>query len=309
MSKHVLCVGAAVLDTIFQVKELPSGEGKILPSRMVQIAEGMASSAAFAIARLGGRATLWGAVGSDETGNRIRHDLARDGVDVSEMTVVAEAPSALSTILVDEKGDRLIVPFYDHRLHASPPPVDDARVSQFDAVLVDVRWASLAREVLKSARRAGIPAILDGDVAPVDILDGLAREADHIIFSEPAARSQSPSSSPENLIRELAARFPQAFVCITFGADGAWWQDRQTRQIMHQPALPIIAVDTLAAGDAFHGAFALAVAEGLGVEEAIRLGSVTAALKCKVFGGRLGMPLRSEAEEALAHLQPLRTCQ
>lgn len=57
--KHVLCVGAAVLDTLFRVHEMPKGEGKVLPYEMLQIAEGMASSAAYAVHRMGGRASLW----------------------------------------------------------------------------------------------------------------------------------------------------------------------------------------------------------------------------------------------------------
>lgn len=55
--KHVLCVGAAVLDTLFRVHDMPKGEGKVLPYEMLQIAEGMASSAAYAVHRMGGRAS------------------------------------------------------------------------------------------------------------------------------------------------------------------------------------------------------------------------------------------------------------
>ncbi|OWK23340.1 hypothetical protein AJ87_36595 [Rhizobium yanglingense] len=72
---HVLCVGAAVLDTLFRVRKMPTGQGKVLPYDMLQIAEGMASSAAYAVVRLGGKASLWGAVGDDETGKRIIADL------------------------------------------------------------------------------------------------------------------------------------------------------------------------------------------------------------------------------------------
>lgn len=109
--KHVLCVGAAVLDTLFRVHDMPKGEGKVLPYEMLQIAEGMASSAAYAVHRMGGRASLWGAVGDDETGTRILRDLAESGIDTTGMTVAAGARSALSTIIIDDRGERLIVPF------------------------------------------------------------------------------------------------------------------------------------------------------------------------------------------------------
>lgn len=88
--RHVLCVGAAVLDTLFRVHTLPSGQGKVLPYEMLQIAEGMASSAAYAVARLGGRASLWGAVGDDETSERIVRDLSADGVITDGMLRVEE---------------------------------------------------------------------------------------------------------------------------------------------------------------------------------------------------------------------------
>jgi sulfofructose kinase len=277
---------------------------------MLQIVEGMASSAACAIVRLGGEATLWGAVGDDETGARIRADLAREGVDVRAMTIVPDVPSALSTILVDDHGERLIIPFYDPRLHANVPAFSDESIMSFDAVLVDVRWPALAHHVLAAARRVGVPAILDGDVAPPDVLERLAGVADHVIFSEPAARSLSRCEGKQDLVQDLGHCFPEALICVTFGADGAFWQDFTTNrpigppQILHQPALDIVPVDTLAAGDAFHGAFALALAEDGSIAQAIRLGSVTAALKCKVFGGRTGMPSRQEAKQSLDQLSP-----
>ncbi|MBP2448282.1 sugar/nucleoside kinase (ribokinase family) [Rhizobium leguminosarum] len=59
------------------------------------------------------------------------------------------------------------------------------------------------------------------------------------------------------------------------------------------------AVDTLAAGDIFHGAFALAIAEGVPIVETMRLSSMAAALKCQVFGGRIGAPSRAEVCDAL----------
>lgn len=307
MTKQVLCVGAAVLDTIFRVRTLPTGEGKVLPYDMVQIPEGMASSAAYAVVRLGGAATLWGAVGDDETGDRIRQGLAADGIDTDGMRIAPGAPSALSTILVDDHGDRLIIPFYDHRLHAEPPRVTEDDLARFDAVLVDVRWPALARQVLRAAAGRGIPAILDGDVAPVDTLRDLAAFATHIIFSEPAARSLSTERNEAALVRDLAEQFGTALVSVTFGERGSYWLEPEGRTLCHQPALAIEAIDTLAAGDAFHGAFALGLAEEMSVADAIRLGSVTAALKCTVFGGRRGMPLRADAQAALRRLSPVQT--
>ena len=300
MSAKVLCVGAAVLDTLYRVASLPKGDGKTVASDMLQIAEGMAASAACAVARLGGAASLWSAYGDDADGARIKSQLEAEGLDLSGARQVRGARSAQSTILIDEEGQRQITVFYDPSLHAEPRPVHRDEIAAFAAVLVDVRWPDLAEAVLIHAKALGIPAVLDGDVAPSAVLERLAAQASEIVFSEPAAQSLSGETAPEPVLRALARKLGHEAFCVTFGAEGSYWLE--AGRLRHQPALKVTAVDTLAAGDAFHGGFALARAEGQSFADAIRLGTVTAALKCQVFGGRKGMPSRAEAEAALTQL-------
>src|SRR5271165_5192174 len=78
---QVVCLGAATYDTIFRVDALPSRPGKVLPTDVVQVAHGMASSAAAAIVRLGGASTLFARVGDDAVGDTIIRDLSEAGVD------------------------------------------------------------------------------------------------------------------------------------------------------------------------------------------------------------------------------------
>ncbi|MGO4568090.1 sugar kinase [Rhizobium sp. 2YAF20] len=292
--RHILCVGAAVLDTLFRVHRLPSGQGKVLPYEMLQIAEGMASSAAYAIVRLGGKASLWGSVGCDATGERIVHDLSADGIITDGMLRVQGARSALSTILVDDDGERLIVPFYDPKLHETVKTVTPEDIATVDAVLVDVRWPALALKVLHAAKDAGKPAILDADVAPDGVIERLAPAASHIVFSEPAAQRLTGANDVAEMVRRLNQRFNHSFISVTAGGAGSYWFDDDSGKVEHWPALAIEAVDTLAAGDIFHGAFALAIAEGKTPKHAIYLSSIAAALKCEVFGGRSGAPTRSQ---------------
>ncbi|MDC7744602.1 sugar kinase [Rhizobium binxianense] len=298
-ARSVLCVGAAVLDTLFRVRSLPTGQGKILPYDMLQVAEGMASSAAFAVARLGGNASLWGAVGDDATGDRIIAELSESGIDTSGMVRMAGVRSAVSTILVDDQGERLIVPFYDAGLHDAVKPVTKQDVSAFGAVLVDVRWPKLALLTLSAAGEAGKPAILDGDVAGEGVIEMLAPVASHIVFSQPAAERLTGTAEPVKAVGLLKRNFEHAFISVTAGENGCFWFDDATGEIFHLAAPKVRAVDTLAAGDIFHGAFALAIAEGLPIKETMRLSSMAAALKCQVFGGRSGAPTRAEVCDAL----------
>lgn len=288
-----------MLDTLFRVRSLPTGQGKILPYDMLQVAEGMASSAAFAVARLGGNASLWGAVGDDATGERIMAELSDSGVDTSGMVRVAGARSAVSTILVDDQGERLIVPFYDACLHDTVKPVTEHDVSAFDTVLVDVRWPKLALRTLLAAREAGKPAILDGDVAGDGVIEMLAPAASHIVFSQPAAERLTGTAEAAKAVGLLKRKFEQAFISVTSGENGSFWFDDRTGEILHLAAPKVRAVDTLGAGDIFHGAFALAIAEGVPIGETMRLSSMAAALKCQVFGGRIGAPTRVQVCDAL----------
>lgn len=298
-ARRVLCVGAAVLDTLFRVRSLPIGQGKILPYDMLQVAEGMASSAAFAVARLGGNASLWGAVGNDAIGERIVAELGNSGIDTSGMVQAEGARSAVSTILIDDQGERLIVPFYDAGLHDTVKPVTAQDVSRFDAVLVDVRWPKLAMRSLLAAREAGKPAILDGDVAGDGVIEMLAPAASHIVFSQPAAERLAGTADLVEVVGHLKRKFEHAFISVTAGENGSVWFDDATGKIVRLAAPVVKAVDTLAAGDIFHGAFALATAEGMPIEETMRWSSMAAALKCQVFGGRTGAPTRAELRDAL----------
>ncbi len=84
---------------------------------------------------------------------------------------------------------------------------------------------------------------------------------------------------------------------MTDGENGVYWTEGE--RIRHTPAFHVQAVDTLAAGDTWHGAFALALAEGMGEEPAVRYASAVAAIKCTRFGGRDGIPDRAEVEAFL----------
>lgn len=296
---HVLCVGAAVLDTIFKVDTIPTGQGKVLPTEMLQVAEGMASSAAYAVAQMGGKVSLWSAVGADSAGQQILQELSRAGIDTKAIATVADARSALSTILVDKQGERLIVPFYDPALHRQVKSFSDEELSAFDAVLVDVRWPALAYEVLCRANALGIPAILDGDVSPNETLLHLGSVASHIIFSEPAAFALSGESDGSAMLLKLKEKFPKAFLSVTFGDKGSYWLEQGSDKVEYHTTLHVNAVDTLAAGDIFHGTFAQGLAEGLETLDIIRLASAAAAIKCTRFGGRLGAPTRVETESAV----------
>ncbi|MES0033696.1 PfkB family carbohydrate kinase [Mesorhizobium sp. M0046] len=290
---RLLCVGALTYDTILRLDVLPSGAGKFLPSEAVQIAAGMAASAAASASRQGGQVWLWASVGDDAVGRDVIGQMEAERVDCSLVRRVEGGRSAIATILVDAAGERMIVPFYDAVTQADPDRLPSADFSCFDAVLVDVRWPGAAALALAKAREYGIPAVLDADVASRPVLDLLLPLASHVVASLPAVRILcGPEISAGSAVAILGER-TGAFMAVTDGANGTAFRHPGSN-VRHLPSPRVEAVDTLAAGDVFHGTFALGLAEGWDEERTIAVASAAAALKCLRFGGRLGAPTRAE---------------
>lgn len=296
MTRRIMCLGMSALDTIYQVPAIPSVPTKILATGYTECGGGMAANASVAVARLSGRASYWGRVGDDALGSRICAELAAEGVDVSHVRRVSDCISPSAAILVADDGERLVCAYNDPHLNrdASWLPLDV--VKDFDAVLADVRWPEGAVHVLDAARRAGKPAVLDGDIGPVDVLRDLAMRATHAIFSETGLIAATGEHDVVAGLRAIAAHTP-AIVGVTLGQQGVRWIEHD--HIHAAPAPRVQAVDTLGAGDVFHGAFTLALAEGATTAHAMRFANAAAAIKCTRFGGRRGAPSRAEVEVLL----------
>lgn len=291
--RRVLCLGMSALDAIYQLPVIPSAPTKVLATGFTECGGGMAANASVAVARLAGAAAYWGRVGDDALGARICAELADEGVDVSRVRRVPDCVSPSAAILVADDGERLVCAYNDPKLDHDASWLPIQEVVTYDAVLADVRWPAGAIRMLDAAQDAGIPAVLDGDIGPREVLLDLATRVTHAIFSETGLRQASGEHDPDAGLRALAAH-TRAIVGVTLGAQGTRWIE-DTR--MHAaPAPHVRAVDTLGAGDVFHGAFTLALAEGASTAHAMRFANIAAALKCTRFGGRRGTPSRAEVD-------------
>jgi sulfofructose kinase len=299
----VLCTGIAVLDYVFQVTQFPVPEAKTQASAFMIVSGGCAANAAVAIARLGGRASfagpLGGPAGAEAIGDRILQGLVGEKVDCAACPRVAGVASSVSAICIDPRGERAIVNYRDDRLAAARPADPSALVASADAVLADNRFPEFVLPICEAARARGIPVVLDAD-KPTRATDKLLCIASHVVFSTEGLRA---TVGTDDLGRGLAriADTSRSFLAATDGANGALWLAHGKSGRV--PAFPIHAVDTLAAGDVFHGAFVLAVAEGRGEIDAMRFAAAAAAIKCTRIGGITGAPLRSEVEDFLARGQ------
>jgi sulfofructose kinase len=289
-----------VLDEVFRVDRFPQPDGKTQAQGFFVVNGGCAANAAVAIARLGGRAALAGPLGGpageDPNGDRVLAALARDHVDCSGCQRLAGVSTALSAIFIDAQGERMIVTYRDQRLAMATPADPAALVATADAVLADNRYPDFVRPICTAARERGLTVVLDAD-RPTDLSEDLFRIATHVVFSSECLRATTGLDDPGEALARIAGT-TQSFLAVTNGAQDVLWRDGETLE--RSPVFAVSAVDTLGAGDVFHGAFTLALAEGRDIAAAMRFAAAAAGLKCSRLGGSTAAPRRAEVDALLA---------
>jgi sulfofructose kinase len=297
---RILCAGIIVLDEVFRVDEFPQPDGKVQAEGFFVVNGGCAANAAVAIARLGGRAALAGPMGGpegeDDNGDRVLRALKREAVDCTFCQRVDGLSTALSAIFMNARGDRTIVTYRDQRIASTLPADAEATVAGADAVLADNRYPDFVAPICAAAKRAGLPVVLDGD-RPTTPDHPLFRLATHVIFSSECLRETTGIADLAAALKRMA-RETDAFLAVSNGPDDIIYLEAGTPRRL--PVFKIAPVDTLGAGDAFHGGIALALAEGKSEIEAMRFGSAVAGIKCTRLGGSSGAPTRAEVEALLA---------
>jgi len=287
MTGTVTCVGIAVEDTVFELgSPISVGQKNFATSQRIATG-GPATNAAAAIASLGGSPRLVSRIGSDRIGDSIVADLRSHQVDTSGVRRVPGVPSPTSAVFLDRDGERTIVNYTDERLFDNGDSVSIEDLSDSDAVLVDLRWPSGAMTAIKHANTLGIPSIVDFDLTTGEPHDDIIACASHVIFSHPALTRLTQLEDIDDALNSVAA-VTEAFVGVTLGRKGFLWIEDGSMSTF--PGYEVDVVDTLGAGDVFHGAFALGLARGMTVGELVPWSSAAAALKCTRRGGRSAFP-------------------
>jgi sugar/nucleoside kinase (ribokinase family) len=293
----ILCAGIAVQDIVMRVERFPAPGAKASASDFITTGGGCAANAALAVVRLGGRAAFAGPLGgkADALSERILADLQAEGVDCRGVKRIDGATASVSLILLDAGGEKMIATRRGCALANALPDDAAALVADADAVLVDNRFAEFVMPVCSNARARAIPVVIDLDLAgrPNDPLLALGT---HVIASAEALRATTGEQELGAGLDRLAEH-NAGFLGVTDGERGVHW--REDGALRHLPAFAVTAIDTLGAGDAFHGGFTLALAEGRDIAGALRFASAAAALKCTRFGGAAGAPKRDEVDAFL----------
>lgn len=283
-SRRVVVFGSLNADITFEVPRIPVSGETVVAGAVRRAPGGKGANQAHAAARTAHDVTVMmaGAVGDDEAGSGLREDLARVGVDVSN---VRRSPgeSGMAMIAVDRGGDNIIVvtPGANHRW----PELPEVPVAPGDVLVLQLELPlHVVEHVARIGRAAGARVVLNAAPATGEARR-LLGSVDVLVVNEGEAAELLGLTSVTEPAAGAIARSHGLDLVVTLGADGAILADR-TGEARTIPAFPAQSIDSVGAGDAFVGALASALAAGDDLAGAARRGAAAGALTVAVPGAR-----------------------
>ena len=322
----IVVLGGINMDLVTYSARFPSPGETVVGDRFLTYAGGKGANQAVAAARMGGRTAMVGQVGDDIFGPQLLDGLRSVGVDVSGVAVAEGQTSGIAVIGIDGSAQNRIVQVLGANATSGLAQVDAVAAALDHASVLMLQLEAPVEVSLAAAREAksrGKTVILDpGPVRPfpeellqlADVITPNETEAEALVgFSvdldeDSGVDSDSPAArAAVELLRRGAG-----IAIIKLGAHGAvfargWQGDHSgfpVRFLGRQTAFPVDAVDTVAAGDAFNGALAVALAEGRPLERAVLRACAAGALAVTTTGAQDSMPTRDAIQEFLSSPGP-----
>ncbi len=283
-NKRGLFVGMTTLDCLYQAERSPAADEKVVATKSLLVSGGPATNAAVAFAQLGGSqrndAVLLSALGAHPLTTLLREDLQEYGVTIADLTPERLAPPPVSSIVVtQETGERAVVSgnAVDMQVAASQVSIDT--LDGVNIVLIDGHQMAVGAQVAQWAKAKQIPVVVDaGSWKPG--FETVLSFADVVVAS---ANFMPPKCSDVDEIFAYLKGLGVEQVAITQGAGPILFWENGKRQELDVPK--IRAVDTLGAGDIFHGAFCHFYTSHL-FKETLLKASRSASFACQYWGTR-----------------------
>lgn len=285
----VLVCGLLATDVVFNVNAIPTSAIKYRAENVAMNCGGGGCYASVAINRLGGNSAVLAKVGNDDLGKLVLAALDAEGIDRKNIFVDQHTHTPISSIAMDQTGERQIINYrnqapsvFTGKLAFHSPP---------HAALVDARWIEGSVASLEYAKQNNIPGVVDAE-SPVS--EDVMALATHIAFSRQGLSQYASTDSVLDGLQKASKRF-STWVCVTDGQNGTHiWRNGHLESI---PSPKVDAIDTLGAGDVWHGAFTLQLAQGIDEVCAVKFANTVAAIKCTRLGGGWSAPELSEVRE------------
>ncbi len=297
---RIVVVGSLVYDLVARTERRPAKGETIFGTGFGMFPGGKGANQAVQAARLGAEVWMVGRVGDDFFGAALRESLNASGVDTCYVRTDPETTTAVASIVVDQAGDNsiIVVPQANMRCTVDDVAAAEEVIAGADILLLQLE-IPLAVNIAAAAtaRRHGVKVILNP--APAQALPAEhLRQADLLTPNETelgllTGTTPAGMVEVEEAAKILLAQGPPA-VIVTLGEQGALLVEPGRTE--HFPACPVQAVDSTAAGDAFTGGLAVALAEGRSLPEAIGLANAVGALTVTRAGAQPSLPDRAAVE-------------
>jgi ribokinase len=298
MAVRITVVGSANIDLTFRATKLPRPGETVFGTSFDRGFGGKGANQAVAAARLGATVSFVGRVGADEFGRAIREQLVREGVEVSHLLDDPDRPTGTAAILVDDAGENAIVGVPGANLGLTPEDLRAAAPLLQSSAIVLAPCETMIETIMEAfqiAHAAGCRCVLNPAPAR-ELPHELLAVLDVIVPNETELRALTgrPTESLDDAAAAaevLRARGPRT-VIATLGARGALVVGSDGRTFL--AAVPVTAVDTTGAGDAFCGALVTYLAAGNPIVEAARRANVVAAMSVTRPGAQSSFPRQDE---------------
>jgi ribokinase len=294
----IVVVGSVNTDMVVKSERIPAPGETITGGQFVMAAGGKGANQAVAAARLGAQVTLVAKVGRDVFGDQAVENYRREGIATDLVLRDPALATGVALILVDQKGENSIAVAPGANFSITPDEVAQAaeRIRQADVLLLQLEIPLATVEAAaRIAAEAGVSVVLDpAPVAPLsDALLGcvkVIKPNEHEAERLTGVRVTDEASARQAAEQLLCRGVQQAV--ITLGPRGALWVSRERSVFV--PGTPVQTVDSTAAGDAFSGGLACAMARGLSMEDAVREACLVGALATTRLGAQPSMPTAAE---------------
>lgn len=294
----VLGVGSNSVDHVLLLPDAPpplQTSTKITLRAQSLRCGGQTATAMAACRALGLTCKYVGVVGRDENGRRVRSELMRRGIDVSDL-VEHEASTQTATILVHpETGSRVVLSDRDPHLTLRAEELPEVLFAAARIVHVDDVDVEAAIRAARAAQRSGVPVTSDIDHVS-ERTDELLAAVTIPILAEDPPKTLTGVADIEGALRKLRQRH-SGVLCVTLGEHGAMALDGD--HLHYQPAFPVKVCDTTGAGDVFRAGFMFGLLQGWPVPQILEFASAAAAVSCTRLGALDGVPSIQEVEQVL----------
>ncbi|MGV3549632.1 ribokinase [Rhizobium sp.] len=303
--KPLMFFGTTNLDLCFNVERLPT-PGESLMGALVRHPGGKGANQAVAAAKLGCHPKFFTRLGDDDAGLILRQSLDGAGVLLDAVQTATGEPTGTAMIIVGDDGGNMIVIDAGANANVTSDLIEatHSHIEPGAIVVAEMGLPVVALEALFALKaRIGFTLVFN----PAPVRPGLSTKAwsqvDYVTPNESEAYELTGIEiecidTAKQAAQAILAMGPKA-VLITLGGRGAYFVDAS--QSFHIPAFPVIVVDTTAAGDAFNGGFAVALARGVPVRDAVRQAMAVAALCVTKRGAQPSMPTAEAVDEFLNH--------